>query len=101
MPDEKVISADSALYRYFDLLRGGVRMTVYTKRSGAARTNVVAVLQKEHDDFGDWQVVSRPATADPAMLPETWGGVHAGIISTRTLADTFAADTDLWGTVRE
>lgn len=51
--------------------------------------------------MGDWEVVSRPATANPALLPETWPGGHPEIISTRTLADTFAANPDLWAAVSE
>jgi len=99
--DDKVVTAENALYRYFDVLRGGATMTVYTKNHGGARTNVVAVIRKEPGVWGDWEVVSRPATANPDFLPETWHEAHAGIISTATLAETFAADSDLWGSVSE
>lgn len=77
-------------------------MNVYTKNSApGARTNIVAVLEKETDTWGDWKVVSRPVTADSSALPETWPGGHPGIISTRTLADAFDADEALWAEVTE
>lgn len=100
MTNEVVFSAKTAAYRYLDALPGGVTMTVHTDRSAGSRTNEVAVLKKEPGTFGDWQVVSRPKTADASLLPETWGE-HPGIISTRTLADTFTTDSDLWARVNE
>lgn len=72
-------------------------MTVMTDNSAGARTNVVAVLRKHGDVFGDWEVLSRPSTADASLLPET----APGWISSRTLADTFSADPDLWASVDE
>lgn len=98
--NDKVLNVETAFYRYLELLRAGAKMTVYTKNSGSVRTNVVAVLKKE-DGWGDWKVVSRPATANPALLPETFGEKHPGIISARTIADTFESDRELWATVKE
>lgn len=94
-----VLDADTAVYRYLEALPAKTKMTVYTKRAAGARTNVVAVLQKE-EGFGDWQVVSRPATADAAQLPEAWPH-EPGAISARTLADTFKSNRDLWADVNE
>lgn len=100
MTDE-VFDADTAAYRYLEVLPAGTTMIVHTKNEGAgARTNEVAKLKKEPGKMGDWQVVSRPATADASLLPETWPA-HPGIISSRTLADTFTANRDLWARVQE
>ena len=98
--DHKVLSAETAIYRYLELLRAGAKMSVYTKNSGSARTNIVAMLRKE-EGWGDWEVVSRPATADPTLLPETFGGELAGMISATTLAETFESNRDLWAAVSE
>ncbi|KTR17088.1 hypothetical protein NS330_10030 [Curtobacterium citreum] len=95
-----MFSAETAAYRYLDALPAGSTMTVHTNKPARARTNEVAKLKKETGKMGDWEVVSRPATADASLLPETWPA-HPGIISTRTLADTFTANTDLWARVKE
>jgi hypothetical protein len=100
MTNEAVFSAETAAYRYLDALPAGSTMTVRTNNSVGSRTNEVAKLKKEPGNWGDWEVVSRPATADASLLPETWPA-HPGIISTRTLADKFTADPDLWAQVKE
>lgn len=96
-----VLDAETGVYRYLDLLPGGSKMLVRTRGATKGRTNEVATLEKEPGPWGDWKVMSRPATADAALLPETWPGQHPGIISTRTLADTFMGNADLWASVRE
>lgn len=96
-----VLDAETGVYRYLDLLPGGSRMLVLTRGPKRGRTNKVAILEKESDLYGDWKVVSRPATADASLLPETWPGQHPGLISTKTLAATFMGNTDLWASVRE
>jgi hypothetical protein len=97
---EEVFSAETAAYRYLEVLPAGTTMIVHTNKPAGARTNEVAKLKKEPGKLGDWQVVSRPATADASLLPETWPA-HPGIISSRTLADTFTANPDLWARVQE
>jgi hypothetical protein len=42
-----VVTVDTALYAAFKFLPEGAKVTVYTKNSGRARTNVVAELRKE------------------------------------------------------
>lgn len=96
-----VLNAETAIYACLKHLPGGAKMTVYTKNSNGARTNEVAVLKKEPDSWGDWQVVNRPKTADPMLLPETWPDGHPGIISSRTLADAFDSNPDLWADISE
>jgi hypothetical protein len=100
-----VISSDGVYYAAFKFVPQGTRLTVYTRDRGNARTNEVAVLRKEPREvdsanWGDWEVVSRPKTADASLLPETWSA-HPGIISTRTLADAFEANPGLWAEVHD
>ena len=80
------------------LLRGGATMTVYTKAQASARTNRVARLEREDDDFGDWTVLERPITADAAELPQTFDG---DVISAKDLADVLDSNPDLWADVEE
>jgi hypothetical protein len=100
-----VISTEGVYNAAFKFIPQGTKMTVFTRVPGNARTNEVAVLRKEPKEvdsgnWGDWEVLSRPKTADPSLLPETWSE-HPGIISTRTLADTFQANPDLWAEVHD
>jgi hypothetical protein len=100
MTTEEVFSAATAANRYLQVLPAGTTMTVHTKEQPpGALTNEVAVLKKESRE-GDWQVMSKPKTADQSTLPETWAA-HPGVISSRTLADTFMTNTDLWARVKE
>lgn len=93
-----VLDYKTGTYRYLMLLPGGTKMTVFTKAAGPARTNRVAELVREHDDFGDWQIVRRSQTADASLLPETFGD---GVISARDLADALDSNHDLWADVNE
>lgn len=92
-----VIKADTALYAAFKFLPEGTKITVYTKNSGRARTNVVAELRKQPGGgWDDWQILKRPATADATLLPATWPTEDPAVISSRDLAGALENDPDLW-----
>ena len=92
-----VIKADTALYAAFKFLPEGTKITVYTKNSGRARTNVVAELRKQlGGSWDDWQVLKRPASADATLLLATWPTEDPPIVSSRDLAGALTNDTDLW-----
>lgn len=93
-----VLKADTALYRYLEVLNAGTKMTVYTRNSPGARTNVLAVLQKEKG-WGDWDFVQRPKTSDASQLPATWLE-NPEVISANDLAKAFE-NPDLWADVSE
>lgn len=91
-----VINADTALYAAFKFLPEGMKITVFTKNSGRARTNVVAQLRKERGGgWDDWQILQRPATADANLLPATWPAGDPAVISSQDLADALSNDPDL------
>lgn len=97
-----VINAETALYAALKFLPEGTKLTVYTKDSGRARTNTVAVLRKEPGGgWDDWQIVERPVTADASLLPATWPTEDPAVVSSRDLANVLGDNPDLWGNVDE
>lgn len=98
MSHDVVFDAETAAYRYLSVLPLGTKMTVYTRDSGGARTNVLAILEKENRS-DDWRVLSRPSTADASQLRETWPNEHA--ISTTDLAKAFTENAALWASLKE
>jgi hypothetical protein len=46
---------------------------VFTRNPGGARTNRLITVEKEADDYADWRVIERPATADHSILPNSAG----------------------------
>lgn len=98
MSHDVVFDAETAAYCYLSVLPLGTRMTVHTRDSGGARTNVLAVLKKENRS-NDWRVLSRAFTADAGQLPETWPNEHA--ISTTDLAKAFTENAALWARLKE
>lgn len=95
-----VINAETALYAALKFLPEGTKLTVYTKDSGRARTNTVAVLRKEPGGgWDDWQILKRPATADDSLLPATWPTENPAVVSSRDLANALEGNPDLWGNV--
>ncbi|WP_139722296.1 hypothetical protein [Serinicoccus chungangensis] len=97
-----VLDSTTALYAALKFVPEGGRMTVYTRDSRRARTNVVAELRKEPGGgWDDWQVLRRPETADASLLPDTWPEENPAIISCRTLADSLAENPDLWAEVED
>lgn len=95
-----VLNLETALYVALKFVPEGTTMTVFTRNSSGARTNVVAKVRKEPGNgWGDWQVLERPKEADASLLPETWPSEDPGIISSRTLADTFQANVELWADI--
>jgi hypothetical protein len=95
-----VLNAETAVYVALKFVPEGWKITVYTKDQGRARTNIVAELRKEPGGgWDDWQIIRRPATADDSLLPATWPHENPAIISSRTLADTLDANSDLWADI--
>jgi hypothetical protein len=90
------------MYCALKFLPEGTKLTVYTKDSGHAPTNVVAVLRKERGGgYDDWQIVKRPATADATLIPATWPTEDPAVVSSRDLANSLGSDPNLWGDVED
>ena len=96
-----VLKIDTAMYVALKFVPEGTRMTVYTENPAGARTKEVAVLRKELNNggWGDWQVLSRPKTADPSLIPATHPGEQPEIIYSNDLAHVFSVNPDLWATI--
>lgn len=97
-----VIDAETGLYAAFKFLPERTRVTVYTRNKGRARTNLVAELRKEPGGgWDDWQILTRPASADPSLLPPTWPTESPAVISSRDLSDAIENNRDLWANVHD
>lgn len=97
-----VLDSSTALYAALKFLPEGTKLTVYTRDKGGARTNVVAELRKEPGGgWHDWQIVKRPASADPSLLPATWPHESPAVVHSQALAETFANDPNLWAEVHD
>jgi len=98
-----VLKLDTAMYVALKFVPEGMRMTVYTKKHDGARTNEVAVLRKEANSggWGDWQILSRPETADARLIPATLPEEHPEIIYSSDLARVLSENPDLWATIAD
>lgn len=91
-----VLDTTTATYLAFKFAPGGTKLTVHTRAQGAARTNVVVELRKESTGvWADWEVLSRPVTADASLVAED----APGVVSNRALANSFEANHDLWADI--
>jgi hypothetical protein len=81
----------------------GTKMTVHTDKPGRALTNEVAVLRKEPNNggWGDWQILSRPKTADASLIPATRPQEQPEIIYSKDLAQALSSDPNLWATIAD
>ena len=98
-----VLKIDTAMYVALKFAPEGMRMTVYTKKHEGARTNEVAVLRKEpkNGGWGDWQIISRPKTADASLIPATLPQEHPEIIYSNDLARVLSENPDLWADIAD
>ena len=97
-----VLKIDTAMYVALKLVPEGMAMTVYTSDPAGARTNEVAVLRKEpNNGWADWQVVSRPKTADASLLPATHPEEQPEIIYSNDLARLLAGNPELWASIND
>ena len=97
-----VLSVNTAMYAALKFLPEGTRLTVYTENSGPARTKIVATLRKElGGGWHDWQILTRPVTANESFLPATWPSEVPAVISSQDLARTLVENADLWADVKD
>lgn len=98
-----VLDAGTALYVALKMVPEGTRMTIYTRNRGRARTAEVAALRKEPNNggWGDWEIVSRPKTADASLIRATITDHEPPIIYSRHLAEAMTANPDLWAEIHD
>lgn len=98
-----VINVETAMYVALKFVPEGTHMTVYTRNPSGARTNEVATLRKEPNNrgWGDWQIISRPKTADAELIPATISSEHPEIIFSRHLATVLSENPDLWASTHD
>ena len=96
-----VLKIDTAMYVALKFVPEGMQMTIYTNNSVGARTNVVAVLRKEPNNggWGDWQILSRPKSADASLIPATLPQKQPEIIYSNDLARALSENPDLWASI--
>lgn len=91
-----VFDTTTATYLALKFAPGGTKLTVHTRTPGHSRTNEVVELRKESTGvWADWEVLSRPVTADAALVVED----SPGVVSNRALASAFEANHDLWADI--
>lgn len=88
-----VLNADTGVYRYLDALGAGSKVTIFTRgeKPKGSRTNCIAVLVKEEDDW-DWI---------PKEMRVEIHTIGEGVVSTTDLAAFLTSDADLWASVNE
>lgn len=76
------------------LLPGRTRLQVFSDKYTSGRTNRVVTVRKEANGDTDWVIVERTKSADPSVLPPTFGHTDP-VLSSRDLAEAIMTG-DFW-----
>lgn len=73
----------------------GSRLEIYSdKHTVGGHTNRVVTVEKEADEYADWKIIERTKSADPSVLPPSFG-FSVEVLSPRDLADAIMTG-DFW-----
>jgi hypothetical protein len=96
MPIELLtLTPESGVSVALQLFPQGTRLDVLSdKHTVGKATNRVMTVEKTASDYADWRIIERTKSADPSVLPPTYGDADA-VLSPRDLAAAIMTG-DFW-----